>query len=234
MSDALMVFWDFDGTLAARDGMWPSVLQEAILAVNPTQAVDLEALDRVLRTGFPRWGPGGMGLHARASDWWAEASPALGSACREAGVDGATTERVMAEVPRVYYRPDAWRILPGAHEALDAVSRAGLPSVILSNHAPELPDLVRALGFAPPVTRTITSASLGMEKPDPRMFEAALRMTGAARDSWMVGDHPVADVAGARAVGMRAMLVHRPSGDDAALTLGDAAARIVDGLPVSR
>jgi HAD superfamily hydrolase (TIGR01549 family) len=229
-----MVFWDFDGTLAARDGMWPDVLREAVLAVDPTQRVDVAALDRALRDGFPRWGPDGMGLHRSASAWWAAASPVLAAACREAGIEDGITDRAMAEVARVYYRPDAWRILAGAREALETVSRAGLPSVILSNHAPELPGLVEALGFAPPVTRTITSASLGMEKPDPRVFVAALRLTGAARDSWMVGDHPVADVAGARAVGMRAVLVHRSSGGATPLTLRDAAARIVEDLASAR
>jgi FMN phosphatase YigB (HAD superfamily) len=222
-----MVFWDFDGTLAEREGSWPTILREAVLAADPTQAVDVAKLAIELSGGFPQWGPKGLGMHPRASDWWAAASPILVDACLSAGVGPTLARRAMAALPSLYYRPTAWRMLPGARETLEAVWRARLPNVVRSNHAPELPGLVNALGSGPLVMRTITSASLGVEKPDPVMFETALRLVGAARDSWMVGDNPVADVAGARGVGMRAVLVHRPDGPLSALTLEEAAAHIV-------
>jgi FMN phosphatase YigB (HAD superfamily) len=227
MADVRMVFWDFDGTLAVREGSWPSILREAVLAVDPEHEVDVDELAIGLGGGFPRWGPEGMGVHAHAADWWAAASPVLVEACVAAAVDRALAARAMAEIPAIYYRPTSWRLLPGAREALEAVSRAGLLNVVLSNHAPELPGLVDALGFGPLVMRTITSASLGVEKPDPAMFETAFRLVGAARDSWMVGDNPVADIAGARRVGMSALLVHRPDGTAPSVTLVEAAERIV-------
>ena len=57
------------------------------------------------------------------------------------------------------------------------------------------------------------SAEVGWRKPSPRIFEAAMRVlgTGAAR-TVMVGDSETADVAGAHAAGMRAVLLSR-SGD---------------------
>lgn len=222
-----MVFWDFDGTLAAREGSWPTILRDAVLAADPTQTLDVDKLAIELRGGFPQWGPKGMGSYPRASDWWTAASPVLMNACLSAGVDPALTRLAMAELPSLYYRPTAWQILPGAREALQTVSRAGLFNVVLSNHAPELPGLVDALGFGPLVMRTITSASLEFEKPDPVIFETAFRLVDAARDSWMIGDNPVADIAGARHVGMRAVLVHRSNGPVSGITLADAAAHVV-------
>ncbi|WP_146245954.1 HAD family hydrolase [Curtobacterium sp. MCPF17_001] len=227
MGNERMVFWDFDGTLAVREGSWPTILREAVLAADPTQTLDVDKLAIELRGGFPQWGPQGMGAYSRASDWWAAASPVLVDACLSVGVDPALTRHAMAELPSLYYRPTAWQILPGAREALQTVSRAGLSNVVLSNHAPELPGLVDALGFGPLVMRTITSASLGVEKPDSVMFKTALHLVGAARDSWMIGDNPVADIAGARGVGMRAVLVHRSDGPVSAITLADAAAHVV-------
>ncbi|MFJ3382175.1 HAD family hydrolase [Curtobacterium sp. NPDC090217] len=227
MGGVRTVFWDFDGTLAVREGSWSTILRAAVLAADPTHAVDPDALAIGLSGGFPQWGSDGMGLHRHASDWWRAASPVLVDACLGAGVSPAIARQAMVKLPGLYYEPTAWRTLPGAREALTAVARTGLPNVVLSNHAPELPGLVDALGFGSLVVRTITSASLGVEKPNPVMFETALRLVGAARDSWMVGDNPVADVAGARGVGMRAVLVHRADGPVAAMTLMDAAAHIV-------
>lgn len=54
-----------------------------------------------------------------------------------------------------------------------------------------------------------TAADVGASKPHPAMFEAALRRTGVpARAAAHVGDHPIDDIEGARAVGMRAIWVN--------------------------
>ena len=117
--------------------------------------------------------------------------------------------------------------MPGAFAALEMLCRAGFRNVILSNHAPELPGLVVALGFTPFVERTLTSASLGIEKPDPKIFRTAVRIAQAAPNSPMIGDNPTTDIQGARAVGMRAILVHRTIGGRPARTLESAAVEIV-------
>jgi len=76
--------------------------------------------------------------------------------------------------------------------------------VILSNHAPELPALVTALGLGPVVDATVPSALTGAEKSNPRILQYAFQLTGAGDDVRMLGHNPVADIAGAQAVGMRA------------------------------
>ena len=54
-----------------------------------------------------------------------------------------------------------------------------------------------------------SAADVGASKPHPAMFEAALRRTGVpASAAAHVGDHPIHDVEGARAVGMRAIWVN--------------------------
>ena len=98
----------------------------------------------------------------------------------------------------------------------------GYHNVILSNHAPELPQLVTALGLGDWIETTITSAALGTEKPNPRIFERAIEITRAGDDVWMVGDNPVADIAGAEGVGIRAIQI------GPTLTLTDAAIQIVE------
>ncbi|GAA2483744.1 HAD family hydrolase [Winogradskya humida] len=69
----------------------------------------------------------------------------------------------------------------------------------------------------------LTSAVTGFEKPHPAMYAAALTRTRGGR-VWMAGDNPDADVAGARAAGIPALLVRDRPGDDLL-----AAARLILG-----
>jgi putative hydrolase of the HAD superfamily len=78
---------------------------------------------------------------------------------------------------------------------------------MFSNHVPELSALASALDLAGQFDRILTSALLGYEKPNPRAFELALDACGHPGEVWMVGDSPIADVAGAEALGIPAILV---------------------------
>jgi len=53
------------------------------------------------------------------------------------------------------------------------------------------------------------SAELGVEKPNPLAFEHVFRLCPEARQGWFIGDSWHADVQGAAAVGMRAILMRR-------------------------
>jgi len=57
--------------------------------------------------------------------------------------------------------------------------------------------------------QVITSESVGTAKPDPRIFQKALKLAGAnAAESLMIGDSISADMAGARAAGMDQVHFH--------------------------
>lgn len=60
------------------------------------------------------------------------------------------------------------------------------------------------------ITGAISSSEHGYLKPHPSIFEAALKLVGAAAaESVMVGDSLAHDIEGARRVGMRGVLVQR-------------------------
>jgi putative hydrolase of the HAD superfamily len=64
------------------------------------------------------------------------------------------------------------------------------------------------------VAAAISSSNHGYLKPHPSIFEAALRLLDVpASDSVMVGDSVGQDIAGARGIGMRAVLVRRGPAD---------------------
>ena len=75
--------------------------------------------------------------------------------------------------------------------------------------------MLARVGLADDLDGVVTSAAVGARKPDPRMFEAALEVAGCAADEALhVGDTPTEDVAGARAAGIRALLIDRDGGGD--------------------
>lgn len=78
---------------------------------------------------------------------------------------------------------------------------------MLSNHVPELDAIVAQLGLAPLLDAVVNSAVTGYEKPQPDAFAIARRAAGDPSEIWMVGDNPKADVEGARAAGIPAILV---------------------------
>jgi len=57
---------------------------------------------------------------------------------------------------------------------------------------------------------TVTSAGTGSRKPDPGIFDAALELAGCEPgEALHVGDTPEEDVVGARAAGIRPLLIDR-------------------------
>ena len=65
----------------------------------------------------------------------------------------------------------------------------------------------RRFGLADAIDAVASSHSVGWRKPHPAIFQRALDLTGArAEETVMVGDRLDADVAGAQALGMRAVL----------------------------
>lgn len=226
---ARVVFWDFDGTLARRSGMWSGALVEAMMRVDPSTRLTVEHLRPHLGRGFPWHQPMMLRAAESAAQWWAAMHPVFEAAYVANGVDRGRASAAASLVPTEFYRPDAWKLIDGAYEALLLTADAGFRNIVLSNHAPELATLVDRLGIGLLVEETITSASVGAEKPNPAIFAFALNKAGLANadEAWMVGDNPVADIEGASAVGIRAILVGDSPDVGARLTVSQAAALIV-------
>src|SRR5205807_8390771 len=91
---------------------------------------------------------------------------------------------------------------------LEALRRRGLKLGLVSNTSRDLGAFVRH--FALDVDAWIASGSYGKVKPSPLIFRAALELVGCEpSDALMIGDSIEDDVEGARAVGMRALLLDR-------------------------
>lgn len=202
------VLWDFDGTLAIRPGLWSQAMVDVLDRHCPGHGRVAEDFRPALRDGFPWHRPDEPHLELTESTaWWESVNDVLRAAFVDAGF-GPAADRLTTAVREVLLDAGSWRVYEDAVPALTALTEAGWEHVVVSNHVPELADLVAGLGLAHHFRAIITSGRIGYEKPRPEIFRAAL----AAADQGpavMVGDNPIADVQGARDVGLAGFLVRR-------------------------
>ncbi len=203
------ILWDFDGTLAHRPGMWRGCLVETLDEHAPGHGIDPEELRPFLRNGFPWDSPGVP--HPELCDpdaWWAHVEVLLTVAYEGAGIEPGHAAELAGRVRARYVDPTrVWELFPDSRPVLERLRADGWRHVVLSNHVPELPAIAEGLGLTPLVDHIVSSAATGYEKPHPEAFRLALELCGNPEEVWMVGDNPHADVAGAEAVGIRAVLV---------------------------
>jgi putative hydrolase of the HAD superfamily len=95
-------------------------------------------------------------------------------------------------------------------ETLEQLWSLGLRLGILSNYPPHLEDILRRHGLHDYFDFFVVSSLVGMEKPDPLIFEYAIEKSGCSREEILyVGDDPDDDLRGARSVGLTMVLVDR-------------------------
>jgi putative hydrolase of the HAD superfamily len=139
-------------------------------------------------------------------------------------LDHATARRAMLDALEFRPYPD---VLP----ALEALRERGLALVIASNWDCSLPNWLEPTGIMELVDGVVTSAEMGAAKPHPRVFERALAIAGvAAAEAVHAGDKVDNDIEGARAAGVRPVLVQRegdpPAGLEAVRSLRELVALV--------
>jgi putative hydrolase of the HAD superfamily len=99
---------------------------------------------------------------------------------------------------------------PDVPPGLEALRAAGHRLLVVSNWDCSLPEWLGPAGLLEHVEAVVSSGEVGVAKPDAGIFERALEVAEAEPDEVVhVGDSLDNDVAGARAVGLRAILVQR-------------------------
>lgn len=106
--------------------------------------------------------------------------------------------------------PATYRLFDDSRPALEALAARGLKLGIISNFEPWLEEVLRLEGVLALFSVLAISGVLGVAKPDPAIFHAALDKAGVAPGAAVhVGDHPEVDAAAARAVGIAPVLIDR-------------------------
>ena len=139
---------------------------------------------------------------------------------KHAGVTASDgTAAALAELHTYHTASNLWEYVPDAVlPALEALGARGLRMVVVSNANGTLRAHLDRLAMTRRFDLVLDSADEGVEKPDARFFEIALEKGGADRDTTIhVGDLYYVDIMGARAAGLRGVLLDegnlRPDAD---------------------
>ncbi len=128
----------------------------------------------------------------------------------EAGIArSAATDAALLDLKAWHDRHNLWEDVPAeVRPSLARFRAAGLRLAVVSNANGTLRRLFERLGLTPAFEVILDSAEEGVEKPDARLFRRALeRLGGDAATALHVGDIYHVDVAGARAAGVRPVLL---------------------------
>jgi putative hydrolase of the HAD superfamily len=127
---------------------------------------------------------------------------------RGMGGEGERARDCATDIVREWERHENFTLFEDALPALDDLRGRGLRIGLVSNGARDLDEFAAHHGLE--VDAAVGSRAHGRVKPDPSIFEAALSALGtAAEETAMVGDSYEDDIEGARALGIRAILLDR-------------------------
>jgi HAD superfamily hydrolase (TIGR01549 family) len=127
---------------------------------------------------------------------------------RGMGGDAEGARACAIDMVREWERHENFFLYEDAPPALEELRRHGLKIGLVSNGQRDLEEFTVHHGLE--VDAIVGSRSHGRVKPDPSIFVAALTALGtAAEEAAMVGDSYEDDIAGARSLGMRAILLDR-------------------------
>ena len=122
----------------------------------------------------------------------------------------ADMSAVAAHIRERFQRAEFEMLFDDVIPALDALTERGFTLGILSNFSANLENILRQVGVHQYFSFFVVSALAGVEKPDPQIFELALRAANRTRAEVVyIGDSIFHDVEGARQAGIAAILVDR-------------------------
>ena len=207
------VFFDFYGTLAD----WPAAedLQQDAAAAEGI-AIERSAVASAYRTANAYLDEENAKGHVRERTQeehdavFAEYERRL---LADAGAPDVSLDVAARIWQRVRSAPEELQLLPGAEAALAELRGRGLTLGVISNMGLELYGLLEGLGIGAYLPVRSCTATAGVSKPHPRIFQSALTQARVRPDEAVhIGDSIPADVEGARSAGIAPVLVQRAPG----------------------
>ncbi|HEV2165748.1 MAG TPA: HAD family hydrolase [Thermoplasmata archaeon] len=201
------VFFDFDDTLfdhtrSLVDGIRALRASEPRVSARPLGQV-VRRYERLLdaiqpgKPGGPRTHPEARAARFRLLDAW------LG------GPGDPETAEAWSATYRAAYQA-ARRPVRGAVPLLRGLHGRVCVGVVTNNHTAEQIEKIQALHLERWIDFMVTSEDVGVQKPHPAIFRAALKKSGVpAAETTMVGDSWASDVLGATGAGLRAVWLRR-------------------------
>lgn len=150
---------------------------------------------------------------AYMDDYWTEYLEAY---ARSVGVEDDLLDDAVEHLRNEYVTGGLWsRVIEGSARGLRALVDTDVPVGIVSNSDGTIEARLGEMGMLQvgegpgvEVRCLVDSGNVGVEKPDPRIFDRALSMLGLPPEGiWYVGDTPAFDIVGARRAGLHPILM---------------------------
>jgi putative hydrolase of the HAD superfamily len=174
-------------------------------------SLEAEAADSAFRQVLSQAPPLAFGnlepeqLLAAEQAWWGDR---IAATFAQAGAPEPDQELRLALFEH-FASAEQWQVFPDVLQQLQRWHAAGLKLAVVSNFDRRLHGLLEQLELDLWFDAVVVSSEAGAAKPDPRPFALALEaLELSAAEAWHVGDSPE-DLAGARAAGLRCVLIER-------------------------
>lgn len=202
------IFWDFQDTLAHNDWMISKALYKVIAENDTSLDLNIEDFKKKPLKGFPWQDYTKEYLYlSNREAWWKNAEDIFFNCYKEFNIVEDKAIMYAKMVREELIKPEGFTLFEDTIEILKYFKEIGYSNVILSNHIPELPNIVEQLGLSEYLLDCISSANIGYEKPNLKIYEYALKKHNYPKNVWMVGDSIISDVRGPQALGIKGILV---------------------------
>jgi putative hydrolase of the HAD superfamily len=123
---------------------------------------------------------------------------------------GIESEEIAEQVSQdyIYLSPRKTQLFPNSIEVLEILASKYELHIITNGFSEVQFIKLEKSGLTPYFTKVITSEMVGVQKPNPKVFEFSLEQAGAkVEESIMIGDDQDSDIKGAQSIGMDTVFV---------------------------
>ena len=199
------VFIDLHGTIAYKS--YSDTLYQVLTEAHPNNIYSKSTFRDLLDGSYLWDNPDIPHPQLNKSEaWWNYMETKLKEAYIQIGYKDEA-ENLVKRFKELYTDANEYMIYEDTTEALKKIKEMGWRIVILSNHMPELKNVVKKMPFSKYISKVISSANVGYEKPNPEFYKYALKKTWHPRKKVMIGDNILADIQGATEADIPAILV---------------------------
>lgn len=199
------ILWDFDCTLAYRDGKWTQTMADILNSHRINIAYD--SIQAFMSRGLPwhEFEKSHTELLGNKT-WWEHVENYLESVFVILGIKENNAKVYAKEFKERYLEISKWHVYEDTIPTLEKLSDEGYIHIIASNHVPELKALCDQLGLTKYFATIYSSANMEYDKPNVKFYQQILQDLDYPEDIVMIGDNYNADVRGAKHAGIDAIL----------------------------
>ena len=204
------LIFDFDHTLAYRDGMWTATIYE-ILQENDYNNISYNKIEPFTHIGFP-WYDYEIPHKVFFKDlsWWEYMEKMIKNIFLNLDIKDKEANKFSKLFKDKYLNIEKWHLFGDTYEALTKANKNNFECYILTNHTPEIRDIIKGLEINKFIKKVYNSADIGYEKPHYKIYQALLNDLNDKPENFiMIGDNYISDITGARSNGINAILVRK-------------------------